>query len=132
MGNPDNLPKTLSHEEAVRRGRKGGIKAGEARRRRRTMREAGEILLGLGINDQQIIKELNKLGIEDELLTNVMAIMLRMFNKALEGDVKAAAFIRDTVGENPSKKVEMNAEVSGEPQIKIVLPDNGRGDGDNT
>lgn len=131
MANADNLPKTLSHEEAVRRGRKGGLKAAENNRRRKSMKEAGEILLSLEVKDKQVIQELKNQGIEDEELSNVMAIMYRNIVAAMNGNVKAATFIRDTIGENPSNKVEMNAEVSGEPRIQIFLPDNGRGDGEN-
>ena len=40
MGKEDNLrPIVLSHEEAVKNGRAGGIASGEARRRRRDTRE---------------------------------------------------------------------------------------------
>lgn len=131
MGKKNNLPKTLSHEEAVRRGRMGGIKSAEVKKRRKTLREAGEILLSLQVKDDQVIDELKNQGIEDEQLTNVMAIMYRNIIAAMNGDVKAATFIRDTVGEKPSDKLEMNADVTGEPQIQIFLPDNGRDDGDN-
>ena len=47
MANEENLkPPTTS--EARKRGKKGGIKSGKARKERKAMKETAEMILGLG------------------------------------------------------------------------------------
>lgn len=92
-GNPETQFK--SGREAAENGRKGGIASGEARRRRKTFREA--LLLALQTGDTQ---------------DNIIAALI---NEAIEGNsagsVKAAfETIRDTIGEKPIDKL-MVAEV---------------------
>lgn len=98
MANNDNLKpfnSNQSREEAKKNGRKGGIKSGEAKRRRKTMREMLDYLLA---------KELtNKNG---EKATTLEAMMTSMIKQGLNGNVKAVEFIRDTTGQKPTEKVE--------------------------
>lgn len=48
-------------------------------------------------------------GVEPEDLTNGMALAMSMFNKAVvDGDVKAAQFVRDTAGEMPEQVISGN------------------------
>ncbi len=89
-GNPQNLNKVRSTEEARKRGRAGGIKSGQVRRERKTLRE--ELLALLSAGNTQ--KDMN----------------LAIIAKALEGDVKAYEVVRDTIGEKPVDKI-MVAEV---------------------
>lgn len=92
--NSQNL-RTLSTEEAREIGRKGGIRSGEARRERKMMREAFEQILAMDCD------------FEGELMSGVEAICLATFRKALDGDVKAFQLIRDTCGETPLQRVEV-------------------------
>ena len=87
-------------EEQVAIARQGGIKSGEVRRQRKTLKE--ELLLLLDENDNQ----------------KNMTVSLLL--KALDGDIKAFEVVRDTIGEKPTDKVEMNANVSYEEAIKKV------------
>ncbi len=41
-------------------------------------------------------------------ITAEQAILLAMVNKALKGDVRAATFVRDTVGCKPTDRVEID------------------------
>lgn len=102
MTNIDNLkPRTtLSKEEAVEMGRKGGIASGIARRERKTLRE--ELLLLLQKNESQ------------------ERISLALLQKALDGDIKAYEVIRDTIGEKPVDKTQNEVNVSYENLIKEV------------
>ena len=92
----NNQPHTLTTEEL----RKGGIRSGESRRARKTLKE--ELLALLEQNDNQ----------------KNMTVSLLL--KALDGDIKAFEVVRDTIGEKPTDKVEMNANVSYEEAIKKV------------
>ena len=103
-----------SRTEAVKNGRKGGIKSGEARRRKRDMKERLEILLSMPITkgketDVEKIKGFGEL--KGKNITVEDAILVAMIQKALKGDVSASNFIRDTSGQKVAEKVEINTTV---------------------
>ena len=90
----DNLIPVRTAEEAREKGRNGGIKSGEARRAKKTMRDMLDYLL------EKEIKT-NKGD-----MTTMEAIMVSMIAKASKGDVRATEFIRDTIGQKPADKLE--------------------------
>ena len=94
MANEQNLKPITSKKEARDRGRKGGLASGEARRKRKTLKE--ELLLMLAEGDTQ------------------QSVTLALIEKAMAGDTKAFEVIRDTIGEKPVDKV-MIADV--EPSV---------------
>lgn len=101
MANKDNLKPVRTKKEARERGKNGGIKSGEIRRERKTLKD--ELLLLLSSGDTQ-----NK-------------VSLALIEKALSGDTKAFEVIRDTIGEKAVEKVEnTNIELSYEDYIKKV------------
>lgn len=113
MANEQNLRPIkkgeLSSEEAKRRGSLGGKKAAEIKRAKKTMKEMLDYLLE---------KELEtKKG---EKVTYREAILTSTIKKAIEGDVKAAQFIRDTAGEAPVAKTELTGK-NGSPLIQKVF-----------
>jgi hypothetical protein len=84
-----------SEEEARALRAKGGKAAGETRRRKKLLKDAANDLL------DEIIKNAKgdeKLGSE--------ALIMAQFKKALQGDTKAAEYIRDTAGQKPVDRVE--------------------------
>lgn len=113
------------HERAVENGRKGGQKFSENQKRRASLKEAFQVLLSMPVVEEDIKQELAKAGIEDEYRTNDIAIALSMIQKALEGNVNAATFVRDTFGEKPTDKVKADLEVDTQTQV-VILPDNNR------
>ena len=94
MAGKENLRPVSSTEEARERGRKGGLASGEARRKRKTLKE--ELLLMLSEGETQ------------------QSVTLALIEKAMSGDTKAFEVIRDTIGEKPIDKV-MIADV--EPSV---------------
>jgi hypothetical protein len=84
-------------EEQVETARQGGIASGEARRQKRDLRRALEILLEKTVSKDKDGKEIS--GAE--------AMALKQFEKALKGDTRAFEVIRDTAGQKPVEKVEM-------------------------
>lgn len=94
MAGKDNLRPVSSTEEARERGRKGGLASGEARRKRKTLKE--ELLLMLSEGETQ------------------QSVTIALIEKAMSGDTKAFEVIRDTIGERPIDKV-MIADV--EPSV---------------
>ena len=102
----------LTESEQRKIASKGGKSSGKARRRKKLMREQIELLFSLPIQDENIKANLKKLGINPKNIDNQMAMIIALWKKSLRGDVSAATFLRDTVGEKPVEKVEMNASVN--------------------
>ena len=98
MANTKNLRPPKTKEEARRRGRNGGMKSAETRKKKRTMKDAAETMLNLSIAQDHVRDNVRMLGVDDEDSTNMMAIMARMTLEAMSGNVKAADFLRDVVG----------------------------------
>ena len=96
MANPENL-RTLGPSEAREQGRKGGIASGKARRERKAFAEAFNTLLSREFTDHNGNK-----------LQGVEAIAAKTFRAALDGDLKAMQIIRDTVGEMPVQRMEID------------------------
>lgn len=72
--------------------RQGGIASGIAKREKRTMREIAEIILSKDVKTS------------DGVVTGKYAVLAKVIDKALKGDLQAATFIRDTIGEKPTDK----------------------------
>ena len=83
---------------------KGVIASGKARRHKRTMKEAAQIILKAPANAEQT-ELLRKYGIAEKDCTNLMVIMAKAVKMASDGNLKAAEFVRDTLGENPQYKI---------------------------
>lgn len=100
MANGHENLRTLTSEEAREIGRKGGIKSGEARRERKTLKEELLLLLSQGNTQEKI--------------------SLSLIAQAMEGNVKAFETIRDTVGEKPTDKIEADVGITN---INVKLDD---------
>lgn len=113
MANSKNLRK-LTTEEAREIGRKGGVKSGEIRKKRKMMKEQISLLLSLPFPDvrdktgKKIRTIFQQLGIDDENIDNQMAIIIAMWQQALKGNYKAFNTLRDTVGEKPKDEININ------------------------
>ena len=110
MANEKNLiPFTSdqSHDEAVKNGKKGGVASGASRRRRKTMRQTLNALLGAGldVSEQEFVEKVTPrllaLGIDVEDATYQDVMLAGILLKAIRGDVRAAEFIRDVSGDSP-------------------------------
>lgn len=105
MANEQNLKPSeyqLTQEEA----KKGGIASGIARRNKKAMRENAELLLSLPLQQGKLKEQIRSLGIEDEEITNQMALIVSLFQKAMKGDVTAFNSLQATVGEKPTERIE--------------------------
>lgn len=94
----------------------GGKASQKALKRRKQIKENIELLLSLPVKNEDIKATLKKMGIEDEEMTNQMAMTLAMWKKALKGDVSAFNSLRDTVGEKP-------VEVQQVQEVPIIKDD---------
>lgn len=110
MNNSNLKPPT--HDEAVERGRKGGKKSGEVRRERKAIKEALQLLLETKETNEQILKVMHEMGISENECSRSMSLAISVFNQALQGDVRASMFIRDTIGEKPELQVKGNQNIN--------------------
>lgn len=120
MPNLENL-KVPTSEEARRNGAAGGRASGEARRRRKAMREVLDELLELPLR-KGVIKELQSLadlaGPNGKInllngkvnVTVEQAVLLAQILQAINGNTKAATFLRDTAGQKILKDADGQAE----------------------
>lgn len=83
--------------EQVEIARKGGIASGKARREKRLFREAIESRLGAELQD----------------------IVDAMILQAKDGNVQATTFLRDTIGEKPTDKLE--ADIDSNVVINVEI-----------
>ena len=104
-GKPENLIPVRSKEEAREKGRAGGKASGEARRKKRTMKAAAKMLLDMAVSNPGVSAKMLDYGLPEEEVTNQMAILVAMVNQATKGNVKAAYFLRDTIGESPMERM---------------------------
>lgn len=115
MANEKNLRK-LTTEQAREIGAKGGRASAEARKRKKDLRLALEILLEKDFKDKKGIT-----------MTGTEAITAKLFEQAMKGNVKAFETIRATVGQDPVQKImvsEVDQAVIDEVE-KAVLEDDG-------
>ena len=94
-----------SGEEAVENGKKGGIASGKSRRRKKTMKAVGNALLQMAVENPSMRLFMEKQGIAEDDMDNITMMMASMIVRAQQGNVRAAEFIRDTIGESPAEKM---------------------------
>lgn len=102
MANEQNLKPVRNKSEARERGIKGGKASGEARRKKKLLKECLDALL-----EKEYVDKKGKKA------TGAETLALTVFQKAQRGDLKAFELVRDTAGQKPIDKV-MLAEVNQE------------------
>lgn len=87
-------------EEAKERGRNGGIKSGEARRAKKTLRDFALALL----DGETTMKDGSK-------KKNREMLLLAQFKKAVQdGDLNSAKWLAELIGEAPVKSLELTGK----------------------
>ena len=114
MANEQNLVKGEDrHRFTLDEASKGGKASAEARRRRKDLRMALEMLLEKEYTDNQGKK-----------ITGTEAITAKLFQQAMKGNIRAFETIRSTVGQDPVQKVEhVNISDETREQIERFLND---------
>ena len=120
MANEKNLKKNSERTPSELREmtRKGGIKSGEARRNKKTMREALEMLMFDVEVDEAAKDKLRGAGISEENFNNQTLITLGLMKKAREGDVQAYNAICAMIGEKPADKIDLGGDIFS--RVRVV------------
>ena len=89
------IPQSKRTKEKQREiAKKGGIASGEARRSKKSLREAMQVLMDADLT-----------GKDGKTMTGTEAMAAKAFQAALKGDWKAWELVRDTAGQKPVDKV---------------------------
>lgn len=126
MANDENLIPFGDRSESEHRAiaQAGGIASGEARRKRKAMREQAELLLSMPFQDikvvdaktgdiKSLLKEFEKVsGLKADEIDNQMAAVISVWQTVLKGGMGSTnAFnaLRDLVGEKPKEVIEIHS-----------------------
>ena len=118
MANEQNLQPFTSEqnrEEAKKNGKKGGVASGKARREKKLFRETLEELLSMPMKEGKgvdVDKIKNFAAIKGQNISVQEAILIAQVQKAMKGDTRAAEYLRDTVGQKATEKVEVNGQLN--------------------
>lgn len=109
MANEKNLKPVRSKEEARERGKKGGIKSGETRRRKAALRNTMNRLLTMQAEVDGLSDVLRADGGES---TYEEIITMAMIQQASLGNVKAYQAIMKTVGQTEKSEADLEEQKS--------------------
>lgn len=116
-----------SPSQARENGRKGGIKSGETRRRKRNLKAALKAVLALPVQDTDKWNALSALGVDPADIDNQTAIVCALMSRAMAGDVAAFKEIRSLLGEdNDAQRVKLQKQ---ELKLKEQKQDGAGSDG---
>lgn len=99
----------FNKDNAAEMGRRGQVKSIEARKNNKKLKETFDLLLSMKLkkgrycNPEQVksFAELNGKNIDIQT-----AIGISMVKNAINGDVRAAEYIRDTMGQKPKEEIQ--------------------------
>ena len=109
-----------TEEELRRMTRNGGIKSGEVRRKRKTFRQALEMLLMDAKLSEPVKMKLKEAGVAEEDMNHMTVILRSLIAKAEAGDVQAYNAIVAQVGEKPDEKINMMGNMTNELKIRYI------------
>lgn len=122
-GSENLIPLSARSSEELREMRvKGGIKSGEARRRKKTYAELAEIIGTQKVSEENG-RKLKKLGVTNGDQTNDALAVARIFLGMQNGNPKMTELWLKLRGEMPKEVTDVNMNVSGEAQVTIYLPE---------
>lgn len=111
---PPDFGRSFTPEERKKNSSKGGKASAKVKRERKRANEILNIFLSMPLKKRKNA-EIEDIKAFEELkgknITVNEAIQLKQVQRALNGDLASATYIRDTVGDKPSENVNVNAEV---------------------
>lgn len=104
VGNDNLIPyRDRTAEEQREFHRSGGIASGAARRRKRDLKNAADLLLSMKATPKQRA-DMAKLGIDADDADLQMAMLVAQFRQALKGNTKAAALFVSLLEDSQQKQ----------------------------
>ncbi len=106
-----------SREEHSKDSSNGGKKSGEVRRKKRLMKETMNMLLSLDLPESEGKEKLKQMGIEDEDLNVQTAILAQQTQRAMNGSLESAKFVKEVSDDLGLIKTE-----DEEQKYKVLIP----------
>ena len=98
--------RSLTPDERREQASRAGLASGEARRKKRLMKDLFSEFMAADVTEPELIEALENAGLP---CTQESGIVLAAVKKAQRGDIEAARFIRDTLGEKPVEGMTITA-----------------------
>lgn len=113
--NEHNLIPIRTESEAREKGSKGGRKSGESRRRKKSMKQVMDMLLGMPANTFADYNMLAEMGIElseigEDMVNNMLVVNAALMKKAKSGDVTAIKELREIIQDDYFAKEKLKLE----------------------
>lgn len=125
-GNNNLIPNSERTPEELREmTQKGGIASGKARRRKKELREfTRDFLMQEAV--PALKGNMGTLGVEAEEMSNLAAMVVRMFSKAVnQGDLNAARTLIEWAGMAPLQEMQENTAIAKMAQVMQLAGSNG-------
>lgn len=113
--NNENLIPIRTESEAREKGSNGGRKSGESRRRKKSMKQVMDMLLGMPANtfaDYNMLAEmeidLSEIG--EDMVNNMLVVNAALMKKAKSGDVTAIKELREIIQDDYFAKEKLKLE----------------------
>ncbi len=100
--------------------KKGGKASGRSRKDKREQKQIILDVLSMPISEGNIDDITSLAAAEGANLSINQAIVIQQVKRALKGDTKAAEYLRDTAGQKPSDKVQIDAGVNIDDTINRI------------
>lgn len=91
---------------------KGGIASGVARRQKKTLKQIGDMIGNLNINNEKKRAIMREAGIQDEDMVNDVGMLFRLNMKAQQGDTRAIELLAKLRGQLKDNDLFGGASVS--------------------
>jgi hypothetical protein len=120
MANEKNLKPVRNKTEARERGKVGGVKSGESRRRKKTLRDTMELLLSAPLTDEETA-EMTASGLDVKDIDRRAVLAVGLYRRAAEGDTKAYTLIAEMLGEESKTAEDKEEDEKSKEQLKKIL-----------
>ena len=106
----EHLKPPRSTHEAKERGKNGGIASGEARRKKKTIREIVEAYLDGKIKgNEEMVKLAKKAGLTENATIKELVSAACLLNTMIKGDIEDLAKVAELLGEAGNANAEKSA-----------------------
>lgn len=116
MGNIENLKYKDGerHEFTQEEAKKGNENSIKARKEKKGMQNITKWLLSMPLTDKEVsLEDIQSFAeLKGKNITVEQAIMIKQLQKALNGDLQSATFIRDTSGQKPKEEINVSGELN--------------------
>lgn len=99
-------------EEQREIARKGGVASGKARRKKKLLRQIIDEIGESRLNTNEAKDIAKTLGIRQKDVTYDVAVMFKAVSEAMNGNIKAMEFMRDTRGQSPKNDGGVNIDIT--------------------